>query len=105
MDAVAELICTVNGALVAPAATVTLVGAETAAAVAVHPICTVVPPDGAGPESVTVHCDDAGAVTEVGLHEKALSETDVVLLMLTVAPEPVEATAAPAPDVATVFAT
>ena len=88
--------------MVAPAATVTLGGVDTVAAeVDVEPTETVVPPEGAGPERVTVHCDEPGAVTEVGVQDKLFSEGGgAALLIVIVAPEAVAAMAAPAPEVA-----
>jgi hypothetical protein len=41
--------------VLAPLATVTEVGADTVAADELHPTDTATPPDGAGPESDTVH--------------------------------------------------
>jgi hypothetical protein len=63
--AVTALVVTVNVALVAPAATVTLAG--TAAADALLDRETTAPPLGAAPLSVTVPVDDAPPLTLVGL--------------------------------------
>ena len=85
----------------APLAAVTLVGADTVAPVDVHPTEIVSPDEGAGPESPTVHWDDPGAVTAVGLQDRAFSEADAVgALIVTVVPDPVAAKAVPEPETA-----
>ena len=91
----------------APAGTVTLVGADTVAAdVDVEPIDTAEPPDGAGPDRATVHCDEPGPVTDVGEQDRLLSETEGGWpLIAIVAPEPLAAMAAAAPEVALAFST
>ena len=59
------------------------------------------PPGPAGPERVTVHCDEAGAITDVGAQDKSLSDMDGgAPLMVTVAPVPVAAIAAPGAEAA-----
>ena len=72
------------------AGTVTLAGVDIVAAdVEVEPMDTTEPPEGAGPERATVHRDEPGAVTEVGVQARLLSETGGGwTLMVIVAPEP-----------------
>ena len=84
------------------AGTVTLAGVDIVAAdVEVEPMDTTEPPEGAGPERTTVHRDEPGAVTEVGVQARLLSETEGGWpLMVTAAPEPEAAIAAPAPEAA-----
>ena len=65
VDAVTALVLTVNVALVAPAATVTLEG-TVAAAVLLLESATVAPPAGAAPLSVTVPVEEFPPVTLVG---------------------------------------
>ena len=67
VDAVTVLVLTVNVALVAPAATVTLEG-TVATDVLLLESATCAPPDGAGPLSVTVPVEDFPPVTLVGLN-------------------------------------
>jgi len=77
----------------------------TVAAVDVKPVETVVSP-GAGPDRVTVHCDEAGAVTDVGVQDKLLSEMDGgAPLIVTVAPDPVAAIAVAGAEVAIALST
>src|SRR6202795_501077 len=67
VDAVTALVLTVNVALVAPAATVTLAG-MLAAAVCVLESATCAPPAGAAPVNVTVPVEDCvPPITLVGL--------------------------------------
>ena len=66
VDAATALVLTVNVALVAPAATVTLDG-TLAAVVLLLESPTVAPPAGAGPLSVTVPVEEFPPVTLVGL--------------------------------------
>jgi len=65
VDAATALVLTVNVALVAPAATVTLEG--TLAAPLLLESATCAPPAGAGPLSVTVPVEEFPPVTLVGL--------------------------------------
>src|SRR3989440_13052947 len=65
VDAVTPLVLTVNVALVAPAATVTLEG-TVAAAVLLLESATCAPPAGAGPLSVTVPVEELPPATLVG---------------------------------------
>ena len=67
VDAVTVLVLTVNVALVAPAATVTLEG-TVATDVLLLESATCAPPDGAGPLSVTVPVEEFPPVTLVGLN-------------------------------------
>ena len=84
-----------------------LAGADSVAAdVDVEPIDTAEPPDGAGPDRATVHCDEPGPVRDVGEQDRLLSETEAGgLLIVTVAPEPLAAMAAAAPEVALALST
>src|SRR6266513_1002411 len=72
VDAETALVLTVNVALVAPAATVTLEGAV-AAEVLLLERATCAPPDGAGPLSVTVPVEEFPPVTLVGLNVSEVS--------------------------------
>src|SRR6266550_2797144 len=65
VDAVTPLVLTVNVALVAPAATVTLEGTVTAAVLLVES-ATCAPPTGAAPLSVTVPVEEFPPATLVG---------------------------------------
>src|SRR5438445_13641985 len=67
VDAVTALVLTVNVALVAPAATVTLEG-TVATDVSLLESATCAPPDGAGPLSVTMPVEEFPPVTLVGLN-------------------------------------
>jgi hypothetical protein len=66
VDAATALVLTVNIALVAPAATITLAG-TLAAAVLLLDSVTCAPPVGAGPLSVTVPVEEFPPVTLAGL--------------------------------------
>ena len=68
VEALTALVVTVNDAFVAPAATVTLAGVLADALLS--EIVTTAPPDGAGPVSVTVPCDEAPPRTLVGFKLK-----------------------------------
>ena len=68
VDAATALVLTVNVALVAPAATVTLDGTRAAAVLLLESV-TVAPPAGAAPLSVTVPVDEFPPVTLVGFSE------------------------------------
>lgn len=93
-----------NCALVAPAATVTLAGIETDAPLDVQPRVTGTPPEGAAPDSVTVHCVEAGEVIAAGLHVKPLSEGEAVVIF-TVPLVPETGTASPFADTPFTLAT
>ena len=71
VDAVTALVLTVNVALVAPAATVTLDG-TVATDVSLLESATCAPPDGAGPLSATVPVEDL-PMTLVGLSVSEVS--------------------------------
>src|SRR5205807_2133721 len=73
-DAVTALVRTVNVALVAPAATVTLEG-TVATNVSLLESATCAPPDGAGPLSVTVPVEESPPVTVVGFSDREESVT------------------------------
>jgi len=66
VDATTALVLTLNDALVAPAATVTLEGTLAAVVLLLESV-TCAPPVGAGPLSVTVPVDEFPPVTLVGL--------------------------------------
>ncbi len=66
VDAITALVATVNVALVAPAATVTLAGVLATAVLLLESV-TVAPPDGAARLKVTVPVDEFPPVTLVGL--------------------------------------
>ena len=74
MDALTALVLTVNVALVAPAATVTLDGTR-AAVVLLLDNATDAPPAGAAPLNVTVPVDEFPPVTLVGFSASELSVT------------------------------
>ena len=67
VDAVTALVLTVNVALVAPAATVTLEGTVTAAVLLLES-ATCAPPVGAAPLNVTVPVEELPPVTLVGFN-------------------------------------
>jgi hypothetical protein len=69
VEAATALVVTVNDALVAPAATVTLDG-TLAAAVLLLDSVTWAPPDGAAPLSVTVPVEEFPPVTLVGFNDR-----------------------------------
>ena len=75
VDAATALVLTVNDALVAPAATVTLEG-TLATVVLLLVSATVAPPAGAGPLRVTVPVDEFPPVTLAGFIESAERATD-----------------------------
>src|SRR5438128_11070066 len=66
VDAATALVVTVNGALVAPAGTVTLAGTVAAAVLSLDSV-TCAPPAGAGPSSVAVPVELLPPVTVGGL--------------------------------------
>jgi len=74
-DAATALVLTVNDALVAPAATVTLAG-TLAAAVLLLESATCAPPVGASPLSVTVPVEEFPPVTLVGFSESEERERE-----------------------------
>ena len=74
VDSATALVLTVNVALVAPAATVTLDG-TVAAVVLLLKSVTTAPPDGAAPVSVTVPVEGFPPVTLVGFGETEERET------------------------------
>ena len=76
VDAAMALVLTVNDALVAPAATVTLAG-TLAAVVLLLESATCAPPVGAGPLSVTVPVEEFPPVTLVGFNESEEREREV----------------------------
>jgi hypothetical protein len=75
VEAATTLVLTVNDALVAPAATVTLDG-TLAAVVLLLESMTCAPPEGAGPLKVTVPVEEFPPVTLVGFSESEERETD-----------------------------
>jgi hypothetical protein len=75
VEAATALVLTVNIAVVAPAATVTLEG-TVAAAVLLLESATVAPPAGAPPLSVTVPVEEFPPVTVVGFSDSEERETD-----------------------------
>src|SRR2546422_1062981 len=75
VDAATALVLTVNVALVAPAATVTLEGTLAAAVLLLESV-TCAPPAGADPLSVTVPVEEFPPVTLVGFSESEERETD-----------------------------
>jgi hypothetical protein len=79
VDAEAALVVTVNAALVAPAATVTLAGTR-ASVVLLLESATCAPPAGAGPLSVTVPIEEFPPTTLTGFTASVESETGAVLL-------------------------
>jgi len=72
VDSLTALVLTVNVALVAPAATVTLEG-TVATDVSLLESATCAPPDGAGPLSATVPVEDLPPMTLVGLSVSEVS--------------------------------
>ena len=74
VDALTALVATVNVALVAPAATVTLEGTR-AAVVLLLESATDAPPAGAAPLSVTVPVEELPPTTLVGFSANELSVT------------------------------
>jgi hypothetical protein len=75
VDTTTALVLTVNDAVVAPAATVTLEG-TVATDVLLLESATCAPPVGAGPLSVTVPVEEFPPVTVVGFRESEETETD-----------------------------
>ena len=74
LDAATALVLTVNVALVAPAATVTLDGTLAAVVLLLESVTTA-PPDGAAPLKVTVPVEEFPPVTLVGFSESDERET------------------------------
>ena len=74
VDASTALVLTVNVALVAPAATVTLDGTLAAVVLLLESVTTA-PPDGAAPLKVTVPVEEFPPVTLVGFSESDERET------------------------------
>jgi hypothetical protein len=74
VDAPTEAVVTVNVALAAPAAIVTLAGTPAMAVLLLDSVTTA-PPDGADPVSVTVPCDELPPVTVAGLSDRVESVT------------------------------
>ena len=74
VDAATTLVLTVNDALVAPAATVTLEGTLATVVLLLESV-TCAPPVGAGPLSVTVPVEEFPPVTLVGFSEIEERET------------------------------
>jgi len=70
VDAATALVLTVNDALVAPAATVTLEGTRAAVVLLLESV-TMAPPAGAAPLKVTVPVEEFPPVTRVGFSESA----------------------------------
>jgi len=79
VDALTTLVLTVNVALLAPAAIVTLAGVR-ATVVLLLESATCAPPAGAGPLSVTVPVEEFPPTTLAGLTASEASETAAVLL-------------------------
>jgi hypothetical protein len=77
VEADTAVVFTVNVAVVAPAATVTLVG--TVALVTLEAKLTAVPPEAAGPDRVTVPVDVLPPATVVGLSETLTSVGGVIV--------------------------
>lgn len=75
VDAATVLVLTVNVALVAPAATVTLEGTLAAVVLLLESV-TIAPPAGAAPLSVTVPVEEFPPVTLVGFTESEERATD-----------------------------
>ena len=75
VDAATALVLTVNVALVAPAATVTLDGTLAAVVLLLESVTTA-PPEGAAPLNVTVPVEEFPPVTLVGFTETAERVTD-----------------------------
>jgi hypothetical protein len=75
VDPATALVLTVNVAVVAPAATVTLEG-TLATVVLLLESATIAPPAGAGPLSVTVPAEEFPPVTLVGFSESEERATD-----------------------------
>ena len=75
IDAATALVLTVNVALVAPAATVTLDGTLATVVLLLESVTTA-PPDGAAPLSVTVPVEEFPPVTLVGFTETEERVTD-----------------------------
>ena len=80
VDALTTLVLTVNVALEAPAATVTLAGTR-AAVVLLLESATCAPPAGASPLKVTVPVEEFPPTTLVGFAVSDESESDAVLLL------------------------
>src|SRR5258708_3720043 len=75
VEAATALVLTVNVALVAPAATVTLDGTLAAVVLLLESVTTA-PPEGAAPLNVTVPVEEFPPVTLVGFTETAERVTD-----------------------------
>jgi hypothetical protein len=80
VDALTTLVLTVNVALLAPAATVTLAGVRAALVLLLESV-TWTPPAGAGPLSVTMPVEEFPPTTLVGFNASEERETLVVLLL------------------------
>jgi len=72
-----ETVVTVKVAVVAPAATVTLLGVD--ALVLLEDKLTAIPPAGAGPLNVTVPIEDVPPTTDVGERATPLSIAGVIV--------------------------
>ena len=89
MEAVTLLVVTVNVALLAPAATVTLAGTVAAAVLSLERE-TAAPPLGAGPLRVTVPAEGDPPITLIGLStiEESVAEPGVTVSEAVLVPPP-----------------